>query len=104
MQQGGPGRPGAPAMGGGGMRSGNALKERFLASGAFTGIYENAYRELYEQLFASGRAIEILDEIADSVPTSDSLTADALAEQVETLRTRLQARTDALADHEVIVG
>ncbi|ORL88585.1 spore coat protein CotH [Prescottella equi] len=104
VQQGGPGRQGAPAMGGGGMRSGNALKERFLASGAFTGIYENAYRELYEQLFASGRAIEILDEIADSVPTSDSLTADALAEQVETLRTRLQARTDALADHEVIVG
>lgn len=91
-------------MGGGGMRSGNAMKERFLASDAFTGIYENAYRELYEQLFASGRAIEILDEIADSVPTSDSLTADALAEQVETLRTRLQARTDALADHEVIVG
>lgn len=80
------------------------MKERFLASDAFTGIYENAYRELYEQLFASGRAIEILDEIADSVPTSDSLTADALAEQVETLRTRLQARTDALADHEVIVG
>lgn len=109
VQPGAPGQEGAPAvgaptMGGGGMRGGNALKERFLASDAFTDIYENAYRELYEQLFASGRAVELLDEIAESVPTSDGLTADALAEQVETLRTRLQARTDALADNEVIVS
>jgi len=92
-----------PAMGGG-MRSGNALKERFLASAAFTGIYENAYRELYEQLFASGRAVELLDDIAASVPTSDGLTADSLAEQVETLRARLQSRTDALADNAVITS
>lgn len=91
-------------MGAGGMRAGNALKERFLASDAFIEVYENAYRELYEQLFASGRAIEILDAIAAAVPTSDGLTAQALAEQAETLRTRLQARTDALADNEVIVS
>ena len=91
-------------MGGGGMQSGNALKERFLASDAFTVVYENAYRDLYEQLFASGRAVEVLDEIAASVPTSDGLAADVLAQQVETMRTRLQARTDALADNAVITA
>ncbi|WP_420167047.1 CotH kinase family protein [Rhodococcus parequi] len=101
--QGGAAPQEGPAMGGG-MRTGNALEERFLASAAFTGIYENAYRELYEQLFASGRAVELLDDIAASVPTSDGLTADALAEQVETLRARLQARTDALADNAVIAS
>lgn len=87
--------------GGGG---GNALKERFLASEAFTSVYEDAYRDLYRQLFGSGRAVEILDEIARAVPLSDGLGAEKLTSEVEILRARLQARADALAANEVIVA
>lgn len=111
---GGGGRPGGGATPegalGGGMPGGempgggNALKERFLASAAFTGVYDDAYRDLYAQLFGSGRAVEILDEIAQTVPVSDGLSAEKLASDVETLRARLQARTDALAANEVIVA
>ncbi|RZL26690.1 CotH kinase family protein [Rhodococcus globerulus] len=94
------------AMGGGmgGGMGGNQLKERFLASTAFTETYDTAYRELYEQLFSSGRALGILDDVASSIPLSDGLTEEALAAEVETMRTRLQARTDALADDPVIAG
>ena len=98
--------PGAAGPGGGmpGGGGGNALKERFLASEAFTSVYEDAYRDLYRQLFGSGRAVEILDEIARAVPLSDGLGAEKLTSEVEILRARLQARADALAANEVIVA
>jgi spore coat protein CotH len=99
---GGGAAPGGGMPGGGG--GGNALKERFLASKALANVYEDAYRELYQHLFGSGRAIEIPDEIAQTVPASDGLGAEKLTSEVETLRARLQARTDALAANEVIVA
>ncbi|MFC9836586.1 CotH kinase family protein [Rhodococcus sp. NPDC127530] len=99
---GGGAAPGGGMPGGGG--GGNALKERFLASEALASVYEDAYRELYRHLFGSGRAIEILDEIAQTVPASDGLGAEKLTSEVETLRARLQARTDALAANKVIVA
>ena len=83
------------AMGG---RGGNELKERFLASEAFQSLYDNAYADLYEQLFASGTAAGLLDKIAAVVPPSDDLTQEELAEQTDTLRTFIQERTEALKD------
>ena len=98
--QGGNGDAGAPPAGAppGGARGGNELKERFLASGAFQSLYDNAYADLYEQLFASGTAAGLLDRIAAVVPPSDDLTQEELAEQTDMLRTFIQERTEALKD------
>ncbi|BAH52134.1 CotH kinase family protein [Rhodococcus opacus] len=108
VQEGGPGgMPGGEMPGGdmpGGGRGGNALKERFLASEAFTSVYEDAYRDLYAQLFGSGRATQILDEIAQTVPISDGLSEEKLASEVGSLRARLQARADGLAANDVIAA
>ncbi|WP_170312987.1 CotH kinase family protein [Prescottella subtropica] len=105
-----PGRPGAPQGGpgmpqmpqgmpdGGAMRGGNTLKTRFLDSDAFTGVYEQAYWDLYEQMYGSSRADEILDALAASIPTSDGLTADALQDSIDEMRTWIGQRTTALDD------
>ncbi|MEV7134030.1 CotH kinase family protein [Arthrobacter sp. NPDC093128] len=95
-----PADAGSPPAGAalGGARGGNELKERFLASEAFQSLYDNAYADLYEQLFASGTAAGLLDKIAAVVPPSDDLTQEELAEQTDTLRTFIQERTEALED------
>ena len=95
--------PAAPAAsaadaGGGGGRGGNELKERFLASDAFQSAYDAAYADLYKQLYSSGTAATLLDQIAAVVPSSDNLTKEQLAEQTETLRTFIEERTAALKD------
>lgn len=82
---------------GGGSMGGNQLKERFLASDAFTEIYEQVYWELYEEMYGSGTAIELLDEIAASIPESDAVTADEIATEVASMREWITARTEALA-------
>ncbi len=89
-----------PDMGdreGGGSMGGNQLKERFLASDAFTEIYEQGYWELYEETYGSGTSIELLDEIAASIPESDAVTADEIATEVASMREWITARTEALA-------
>ena len=82
---------------GGGSMGGNQLKERFLASDAFTEIYEQVYWELYEEMYGSGTAIELLDEIAASIPETDAVTADEIATEVASMREWITARTEALA-------
>lgn len=82
---------------GGGSMGGNQLKERFLASDAFTEIYEQVYWELYEEMYGSGTAIELLDEIAASTPETDAVTADEIATEVASMREWITARTEALA-------
>ncbi len=76
---------------------GNTLKSRFLDSDAFTDVYEAAYWDLYEQMYGSGLALSILDGLASGVPTSDGLTAESLQSSVDSMRTWIQQRTDALA-------
>lgn len=85
---GGPGGPGA--MGG------NQLAERFLASEAFHALYEQEYWQLVEQMYASGLAEQLIDGLAASVPTSDGLTADALQQDLDTMRQWIAQRTAAL--------
>ncbi|OUM41875.1 CotH kinase family protein [Arthrobacter sedimenti] len=90
--------PGAPdAPGGRGGRGGNQLKERFLASEAFAEAYSSAYADLYEQLYGSGTAADVLDDIAASIPTSDALTQEEIDQQVETVASFVEDRTEALA-------
>lgn len=84
--------------GGAGGRGGNELKERFLASEAFQPVYDAAYADLYEELYGSGTAAGLLDQIAAVVPSSDDLTEAELAQQTDTLHTFIRERTDALRD------
>ncbi|MFD3427358.1 CotH kinase family protein [Nocardia fluminea] len=82
---------------------GNALKDRYLASTAFIAGYDNAYRMLYEQLFASGRAVEILREVSATIPVSDHLTREAIDAETVALEQRLTTRTESLAKNQVIL-
>lgn len=96
---GGPGTgPGANGTDGGpqGMRAGNPLKTRFLESDAFTAAYESAYWDLFEQMYGSGRATALLDEIAATVPVTDGLTADTLQTNVDAMKAWIDQRAAAL--------
>ncbi len=105
----GSGPEGRPGMQGGGPEAmpgaghtppqiGNALKTRFLESEVFTAMYEDAYWQLYEQIYGSGRALQVLDAVAAALPTSDGLTAEALQESVDSMRSWIEQRTSALDD------
>ena len=86
---------GAPNAGGGGpMMGGHPLKERFLASEAFRTTYLDAYRELYQKLFVSGAADQALDA---ALSEAERAGATVDRSQVDTLRTTITNRTQALA-------
>ncbi|MFG3135979.1 CotH kinase family protein [Streptomyces sp. NPDC048211] len=103
---GGPGAAGddgAKAAGRGGGMSGHALKERFLGLDAFDAVYKEAYQDLYEKFFASGKATKTLKDLAAQaeragVPAKDVDTA------VDTLRTTVTSRTTALAKNKEVTG
>ncbi|MEH1011803.1 CotH kinase family protein [Micromonospora sp. CPCC 206060] len=88
----------------GGMMTGHRLKERFLASSAFTDEYENAYRALYQEIYGSGRATQTLDAITTVLKTVDGVDAGSVETDATRLRTLVQQRTAALGRHEVITG
>lgn len=70
--------PGAVTVHGGG-RGGNYLKSRFLAASGVKKLYDSAYVELYEQMHSSGKALELLEQITSSIPTSDTLDQERTA-------------------------
>lgn len=80
----------------GGPRFGNPLKERFLESAVWSNLYHEAYWELYEEMFADGRAQTLLDEIAASVPITDGLSAEDLDAAVTSMRQWIDERVTAL--------
>lgn len=80
----------------GGMQIGNNLKTRFLESDAFTAVYEDAYWDLFEQMYGSGRALELLDNLASTVPVTDGLTAESLQTSIDTTRSWIDERTTTL--------
>lgn len=88
----------------GGRMGGHKLKERFLASDAFTEVYENAYRELYQQVYGSGKAGQSLDAITAVLKTVDGADAAAVDSDASRLRTLVQQRTESLRSNEVIAG
>lgn len=91
-------RPEMAAPGGenGGPRFGNQLKERFMESAVWSDRYDEAYWQLYEQMYGSGRAHAVLDEIAASVPVTEGLSAEDLDAAVTTLRQWIDERISAL--------
>ncbi|OZF35955.1 hypothetical protein CH294_13605 [Rhodococcus sp. 14-2483-1-1] len=88
----------------GGPMLGNSLKDMFLDSTEFTDEYDTAYRTIYDELWASGRVLDIVDQVAASVPTSAGLTQEEIDTDAAELTSRLQIRTDALADDPVVTG
>ncbi|GAA0224547.1 CotH kinase family protein [Cryptosporangium japonicum] len=101
QQQGGQQQGGQRGGPGGGI-GGNTLKERFLAGAAFTDVYENAYRELYQKIYGSGTALTALDQITTVVENTKGSDATTLATESNQLTTFLQERTKSLATDEVI--
>ncbi|KAA9157296.1 spore coat protein CotH [Amycolatopsis acidicola] len=117
--QGGQGQPGQAQAGmqlpqgmqppdgaqGGGMGglSGNKLKERFLASDAFKGVYEKAYREVYQDVLAGGHAEDTLNKIVASYKLNAN-PKSSVDSEADTLRKTLQQRNTALANDEVVRG
>jgi spore coat protein CotH len=95
--------PGAPGRGFGGM-GGNKLKERFLASAACKPAYEDAYREMYEQIYGDGKALTTLSGITKVLATVDGYNAETASKDAQQLQTLVQQRTTSLANNEVIKG
>ena len=85
-----------PPSGGPPWREGNLLKERFLAAPAFDELYQTVYWELYDQLYADGRAVDLLDQVVAAVPVTDGLSRQDLDSAAAELRAWLTERADAL--------
>lgn len=83
--------------GAGGIRGGNPLKERFLESEDLKAVYTEAYWELFDKVYADGTAADTLDGLTESVPTSDSLSAEDLATAIDTISDWVNQRTSVLA-------
>ncbi len=105
--QAGPGQAGQGSVGReqqGGPRMGHAPKERFLQTPEFKAVYEEQYRALYRKLLGDGAATGLLDEIVASYKRNEGADTAKADAEAETLRTLLSARTDALAENEVVTG
>lgn len=91
-----PGNDDSGGPGGRMPRSGNALKERFLASEKWSPTYHDAYWSLAQEIYGDGRALALLDSIANTVPVTAGLSADELDEAVTQMRDWITQRTAAL--------
>jgi spore coat protein CotH len=104
MQPPGGQQPGGGPGGGFGGMGGNKLKERFLASAAFKPVYEEAYRELYDKIYANGTAAAAVDRLAGLLPTVDGYNEQSTTNEINQLRTTIKQRTEHLATDPVITG
>jgi spore coat protein CotH len=93
-----------PVGGGGGPRMGHPLKDRFLASRAFTAVYEEQYRALFAGLFRDGTAARLLDEIVAAYKRNAGADTATVDTEAASLRELLQARIRALASDQVVSG
>ena len=96
--EGGAGPGGAEGGGPGPMMQGHLLKDRFLETPEFTEVYDQAYRDLYQQIYGSGAAVAALDSAAAAAtaaaPEENRAT---IAQEADELRALLQQRAQALA-------
>jgi len=90
--------------GGGRGLGGHKLKERFLASKAFTAAYDQAYRELYQKIYAGGAATKALDSALAVLTTVDGYDQKAGTDEATKLRTLIQQRNAFLAKNKTITG
>ncbi len=77
-------------------RTGNPLQDRFLAADAFTGVYDSAYRQLYDTVWGSGRAVAVAEQVGARVPVSDRLSRNDIDAAVRVIAGRLDHRTESL--------
>lgn len=82
-------------------RIGNQLKTRFLESDAWMRIYDSVYWDLYDTMYANGKAVAALDEIAASVPITDGLSEQDLTTSVDAMRRWITHRVDVLETERV---
>ncbi|MFG2587109.1 CotH kinase family protein [Streptomyces sp. NPDC048438] len=94
---------GGQAGGARGGMSGHELKDRFLELDALDPAYKKAYKELYEEFFGSGAALEALEDISGQAEKA-GVDAAELKKAVATLRTTVTARTEALAKDTEVTG
>jgi spore coat protein CotH len=100
----GPPPGGAGPAQGGGFRMGHVLKEKFLADAAFSKTYEDAYRDLYQKLYASNTAVKALDSIVTVLGNVDGAAVADVRTDADRLRSLITQRTTGLATNEVIDG
>lgn len=93
----------APAGGRGGGMSGHVLKDRFLGLDAFDAVYTQAYQDLYEKFYASGKATKALKDLAAQAGRA-GVPAEDVATVVGALSTTVTARTTALAKNKEVTG
>lgn len=84
--------------GGGGMRMGHTLKDRFLETPAFKKIYEEQYQKLYQNLLTSGKADTLLDQAVASYQANEGADATEAQKELASLRETLTTRTKSLGD------
>jgi len=104
-----PGGGARPQLGQGGgpaVSTGHLLEDRFFEVAAFRGLYEEAYRALYRQLFAEGAALEAVDRWAQTLAggAGELIEPATLDEDVARLRLLIKERTAALAGNPVVTG
>ncbi|MFD0476220.1 CotH kinase family protein [Nonomuraea thailandensis] len=99
-----PGERTRPEGGGGMMRMGHPLKEKFLANATFKKLYEEQYRALYTKLLAGGTASGLLDDLVAAYKLNEKADPARIEEEAKTLRTFLQTRTRALGSDKAISG
>lgn len=85
-------------------RVGHVLEERFMEVGAFRASYVEAYRDLYQALFANGMAVGMLDRWAATLAEveGDLIDAATLESEATVLRELINARTTALASSPLV--
>lgn len=84
----------APA--GGGMSSGNSLKEKFLAADGLSDTYHKAYWDLFDQIYGNDAAQNKLTELSKIIPVTDGFTQDSLDSADSTLTNWISQRKTAL--------
>ncbi|MCO5177514.1 MAG: CotH kinase family protein [Thermomicrobiales bacterium] len=84
--------PNGGQFGGGnaGGMGGNLLKERFLASDAFSDIYAQAYADVYNALYGDGQALAELDALSAVLANSGLVDEATLQSEVEALRSAIE--------------
>ncbi|MFI6744016.1 CotH kinase family protein [Nonomuraea sp. NPDC050451] len=93
-----------PPEGGGMMRMGHPLKEKFLKNAKFKKIYEEQYRVLYGKLLGNDTAVGLLDELVTSYKLNEKADTAKVDAEARTLRTFLQTRTETLRSDKAISG
>lgn len=78
------------------MLMGNALKDRFLESPAWSSTYDDAYWDLYDAMYSDGQAHALLDGIAATVPITDGLSEQKLTEAIDSMHHWIDRRMKTL--------